>query len=149
MKTRTSLKVSSNFRQVSLRFIFQSGRRLPNSHATEIACRLQIHIEHCIFTILTKLAAQFTYAYFSEHMGVSHLTGKKLTTHFPFQPPGSHPPLITLFHLSHLTISPLSLPIILLLIMDSLLEKAYSFPNLSFLSSTPLSLFQSFFHRVT
>ena len=107
MKTRTSLNVSSDFRQVSLRFIFQSGRRLPNSHATEIACRLQIHIEHCIFTILTKLAAQFTYAYFSEHMGVSHLTGKKLTTHFPFQPPVSHPPLITLFHL---TISPFSLP---------------------------------------
>ena len=146
MKTRTSLNVSSDFRQVSLRFIFRSGRRLPHSHASEIACRLQIHMEHCIFIILPKLAAPFTYAYFSEHMGVSHLTGKKLTTHFPFQPPGSHPPLITLFHL---TISPLSLPIILLLIMDSLLEKAYSFPNLSFLSSTPLSLFQSFFHRVT
>ena len=138
MKTRTSLNVSSDFRQVSLRFIFQSGRRLPNFHANEIACRLQIHIEHYIFTILRKLAAPFTYAYFSKQIGVSHLTGEKLTTTSlsSLQSRIHHSSHYFTWRFLHFLFL-----IILLLILNSLFEKAYSFPNLSILSSTPLSLF--------
>ena len=151
-RTQVSKLWSSAFRQVSLRFIFQSGRRFSNFFPLKdripMLMRLRvvyIYTCQCCRALYLGQTRRHLQTRVSEYMGVSPLTGEKLaTTLFPTSS------IQALARQTNHVISPNDFSIIYscwsfsnfkLLIRDSLLiSKCKPSFNENF-SSTPLSLF--------
>ena len=127
---------SSAFPQVSLRFIFQSGRQLssffPFKDRIPMLMRSLVvykYTRQCCGALYFGQTWRYLYTCISEHVGVSPLTGKKLTTTSisPLFRPGCHPS--SNFEL---------------LIRESLLISKFKLSLNENISSTPLSLFHLF-----
>ena len=154
IQTQVSKLCSSAFPKVTLRFIFQSGRRLsgffPFKDRTPMLMRSRVVYKYtcqCCGALYLGQTRRHLHTRISEHMGVSPLTGKKrATTSFPTSSIQAHT------RQTNHAISPKDFSIISscrsssnfeLLIHESLLISKYK-PSLNEnISSTPLSLFFS------
>ena len=152
---RNSCIIIPAFPQVSLRFIFQSGRWLPSffpfKDRTSVLVRSRVVYKYtcqCCGALYLGQTARHLHTRISEHTRVSPLTGKKrATTLFPTSSIQAHTCQ------TNYTISPNDFSIISscrsssnfeLLIRESLLISKYK-PSLNEnISSIPLSLFQYF-----
>ena len=152
IRTKVSKLCSSAFPQVSLRFIFRSGRRLssffPFKDRTPMSMRSHVVYKHtcqCCGALDLGQTRRHLHMRISEHLGVSPLTGNKwASTLFPTSSIQAHT------RQTNHAISPNDFSIISscrsssnfeLLIRESLLISKYK-PSLNEnISSIPLSLF--------
>ena len=147
IRTQVSKLCSSAFPQVTLHFIFQSGRWLsgffPFKGQTPMLMRSHVVYKYtcwCCRALYLGQTRRHLHTRISEYMGVLPSTGKKqATTLFPTSSIQAH-----ICQTNHIISSCRSLPNFELLIHESLLISFYK-PSLNEdISSAPLSLFYCF-----